>query len=250
MTSGEKSSPDTLEAVALGIAGEDSPHKLIEGCQGLVRSLAWKVQRKLPPSVDLEDLIAFGQVGLVEAARDFDPRRGCKFITYAYYRIRGAIFDGLAKMSWFHPRDYHASRYERMADEVLRLAGNDGDDSPAATLEEDVKWLKAVTSSLLVVSLAGDRDAEDGERSLEPADESSPSPPAQVMEEEVREKLHQLIDALPADAGRLVRGVYYEGLTLKEAGACLGISKAWASRLHTKTLRRLAHSLLLIGYGG
>src|SRR5437867_7017327 len=75
---------------------------LIEGCQGLVRSLAWKIHRKLPPHVELDDLIAFGQLGLVQAARDYDPSKGSKFITYAYYRIRGSIFDGLSKMAWFN----------------------------------------------------------------------------------------------------------------------------------------------------
>jgi RNA polymerase sigma factor FliA len=244
-----RSTLETLETAAGSLHQETSPQRLIEGCQGLVRSLAWKIQRKLPPSVELDDLVAFGQVGLVEAARGFDPRRGGKFITYAYYRIRGAIFDGLAKMSWFHPRDYHASRYERMADEVLQLTGGDGEGSPPASLEDDLRGLRDVTGSLLVVYLASTGRGEDGERSLDLADESTPGPSARVMEEEIREKLRQLIDALPADAGALIRAVYYEGATLKDAGAQLGISKAWASRLHAKTLRRLARALLLIGYG-
>ena len=72
----------------------------IEQCQGLVRSLALQIHRKLPANIDLEDLIAYGQLGLVEAARSFDAGRGCQFSTFAYYRIRGAIYDGAAKMSW------------------------------------------------------------------------------------------------------------------------------------------------------
>ena len=84
---------------------------------------------------------------------------------------------------------------------------------------------------------------------VEAADESTPAPPAQAMEEELRDRLRQLIDALPSDAGQLIRAVYYEGVTLTEAGSRLGISKAWASRLHAKTLRRLARALQMIGYG-
>ena len=71
-----------------------------------MRSLASRIHHKLPPYVDLEDLVAYGQMGLAEAARDFDPARGTQFSTFAYYRIRGAIYDGLAKMSWFSRVEY------------------------------------------------------------------------------------------------------------------------------------------------
>ncbi len=224
--------------------------KLIEGCQGLVHSLAWKIHRKLPPYVDLDDLIAFGQLGLVQAARDFDPDRGGKFITYAYYRIRGAIFDGLSKMSWFNRHHYHSSRYEHMADELLRLEGDEDEAAgageageTAASLESDLKWFKGVTSSLAIVYLASGRDRDEGESGPALIDESIPSPSDQAMSSELEEILHRVIDTLPSDAGSLIRGVYFEGLTLQEAGRRLGVSKSWASRLHAKTLQQLAHAL-------
>lgn len=72
----------------------------IEQCQGLVRSLAVRIHRKLPARIELDDLIAYGELGLLEAAQSFNPRRGCQFSTFAYYRIRGAIYDGAAKMGW------------------------------------------------------------------------------------------------------------------------------------------------------
>ena len=240
---------DVSQAATVERAEPEIPQKLIEGCQGLVKSLAWKIHRKLPPHVDLDDLIAFGQVGLAESARDFDPSRGGKFITYAYYRIRGAIFDGLSKMSWFSRHDYHASRYERMANEVVRIDNEDAEEA-AASLDGDVRWLKGISSALVVVHLTTSRGDDQEEGVREPlADESAASPPAQAMEREMEEKLHQIIDALPGDAQVLIRGVYYEGLTLQDAGLKIGISKAWASRLHAKTLKRLAHSLRLAGLG-
>jgi RNA polymerase sigma factor for flagellar operon FliA len=251
MTAGDRidSREAQKTATAVGAAGAESPQKLMEGCQGLVKSLAWKIHRKLPPQVDLDDLIAFGQVGLAEAARNFDPARGGKFITYAYYRIRGAIFDGLCKMSWFSRHDYHASRYERMAGEVVRLEDEDAEEAAAGS-EADARWLEGVSSSLVVVYLATSRwSGEDGGVSEPVADESTASPSNQAMEQEMEEKLRGFIDALPGDARTLIRGVYYEGLTLTEAGMKLGISKAWASRLHAKTLRRLAHALRLAGLG-
>ena len=92
------------------MASTPSPTSLIEECQGLVRLLASRIHRKLPSHVELGDLEAYGQVGLLEAARDFDPTRGGRFSTFAYYRIRGAIYDGLAKMSWFSRTEYRRRR--------------------------------------------------------------------------------------------------------------------------------------------
>src|SRR4051812_48402265 len=92
---------------------------LIETCQGLVRSLAWKMYQRVPRrQIALEDLVAYGQIGLLEAARDFDPGRGNQFTTYAYHRIRGAIYDGLSQMSWFSRFAYHSGRYQDAAGEA------------------------------------------------------------------------------------------------------------------------------------
>jgi RNA polymerase sigma factor for flagellar operon FliA len=220
---------------------EKTPQQLMASCQGLVRSLAWTIHRKLPAHVELDDLIGYGQVGLAEAARDFDPKRGGQFTTFAYYRIRGAILDGLSKMNWFNRSDFYRGRYERLANEVLNSeqAAESG-----SRIEEDVRWFKGVTSALAVVYLCAHRaDDETAEANL--ADPAAISPVSVAIRRETYRKLHDLIDALPGDSGRLIRSTYFEGLTLKEAGERLGISKAWASRLHAKALGQLARSLRL-----
>ena len=79
---------------------DDPTRRLILSCQGLVKAIAVRVHNSAPKSVELDDLIGYGEVGLAEAARDFDPDRGVQFSTFAHYRIRGAIYDGLAKMTW------------------------------------------------------------------------------------------------------------------------------------------------------
>jgi RNA polymerase sigma factor FliA len=215
--------------------------ELMTSCQGLVRSLAWKIHCKLPRHVDLEDLVSYGQVGLAEAARDYEEHRG-HFTTFAYYRVRGAILDGLSKMRWFNQADYHRGKYEEMAHDVLH-PDDDSRGGHSGDLEDDVRWLKDVGGALATVYMfCHCKDEQtDGVNAVE--DGSVPSPPATLLKQEIHEKLHELIGALPADAGALIRAAYFEGLSLKEAGERIGISKAWASRLHAKTLGLLARSL-------
>jgi len=228
---------------------DPSRQQLIYEGQGLVRSLAWTIHRKCPSHVEIDDLVGYGNIGLAEAARDFDASRGVRFVTFAHYRIRGAIYDGLSKMSWFSRAQYNHLRYEQMTNDLLRLEGEAGDpqQQPAYRVEDEVRWLKEVSTSLAVVYLATQRDSDNENRQAELADDSAPSPDGAAIEREMSTKLHELIDSLPEEAGRLIRAAYFEGLTLTEAGQRLGVSKAWASRLHAKTLERLARSLRMIG---
>jgi RNA polymerase sigma factor for flagellar operon FliA len=214
---------------------------LIVSCQGLVRSIAWKIRCKLPQHIDLEDLVSYGQVGLAEAARDFDPKRGNQFTTFAYYRVRGAILDGLSKMGWFNQSDFHQGRYEQMANDVLGL--EEPSAGQGAALEEDVRWLKGVTSALAVVHLFSRRAGDDAPGSQDVEDKAAETPESIAEESELNRKLHELIDRLPPDAASIIRAAYFDGLTLKEAGENLGVSKAWASRLHARALGQLARSL-------
>jgi RNA polymerase sigma factor for flagellar operon FliA len=221
--------------------------RLIEESQGLVRSLASRIHRKGPPNVDLEDMIAYGQIGLAEAAHDFDPSRGNQFSTYAYYRIRGAIYDGLAKMSWFGRAQYQQARYDRMANETLRASNEEAAPATPGDKESNARWFRNLSWNLMVVYLAANSrtNEEDEEMILE--DKSALPPPSVLIGREITQKLHDLINTLPATEANLIRATYFEGLTLQEAGEKMGFSKSWASRLHAKTLQRLARSLKQAG---
>jgi RNA polymerase sigma factor for flagellar operon FliA len=219
-----------------------SREELISECQGLVRSLAWQIHSRLGKSSDVDDLIAYGQVGLAEAARDFDPQRGGKFSTFAYYRIRGAIYDGMSKMSWFSRAQYRKIRQAQRANEVMNVEAEETVDSPGGQLSGDVQWLKRLAGNLAVSYLVGEgREGESEDIPL--VDPSTPTPQSIAMTRELHQVLRQLIDALPVDSANLIRAAYFEGLTLQEAGERLGVSKAWASRLHARALERLARAL-------
>jgi len=222
------------------------PKELIDEGQSMVQSLAAKIYRNIPVRVELDDLIAYGQVGLAQAAREFDPEHGIRFTTYAFHRIRGAIYDGLSEMSWTSRARYRRIRYEQMASETLRLENEATPPSERASLESEARWLRQVAEKLAVVYLTTHRDEghAGGDRALE--DPAEP-PSAVVAGREISRKLRELIDTLPPPARRLIRTTYFEGATLQEAADRLGISKSWASRLHAKTLEQLARSLRKMG---
>lgn len=214
-------------------------NRLIVECQGLVRSIAWKIHRKLPRTIDLDDLISYGNLGLTYAARDFDPARGYSFTTYAYHRIRGSILDGLKQMNWFRLVDYHRGHYERLADDLVtggsdeeQLAG--GDERPTT-----VGWLHDMSERLTVSRLLF-QSCEVIERV---ADQQEEAPDACMVREETACQLRELVDQLPQVEGDLIKATYYQGITLKEAGERLGRSKSWASRLHAKAIGRLARAM-------
>lgn len=212
--------------------------QLIESCQGLVRNLAWQIHAKLARHIDVDDLVAYGQVGLAEAARDFDPERGGKFTTFAYYRIRGAIYDGISKMSWFGRARFRRLRFEQRANEVLQAEA----DATTGDLAEEARWFERVSHQLAVAYLTSNSQ-EEGLDQSQLVDPQAEQPSDVVMGEEIRLVLRQLVDQLPPEAANLIRGAYFEGLTLQEAGERIGVSKAWASRLHARTLESLGRAL-------
>lgn len=204
--------------------------------QGLVRAIAWKTFQRCPRSVELNDLVAYGQIGLLEAIAAFDAERGRKFTTYAWHRIRGAMLDGLGKMSWFDRVAYESGRYER------RLAGSapaspdlDGASSskaavgvgPAEPAVDRPPLRRLARTDLEDVHLLG-REVDGREATLHL---------------ELVMGLRDLLDALPEKEAALVRGTFFEGRTLTEAAKRVGISVAWASRLQTRTLADLRIAL-------
>ncbi len=224
---------------------DETRRALIEEGQPLVRSLASKISRNIPVRIELEDLVAYGQVGLAEAAREFKPDRGSRFTTYAYYRVRGAIYDGVSKMSWTSRARYNRMRYEQMANETLREVNESSPPADDPSLEDEASWLRGVAEKLTVVYLTGGYEGEQGGALEDPA-----APPATIVaSREIYQRLRELVEALPPAERRLIRTVYFEGATLQQAADRLRISKSWASRVHAKTLGVLATSLRKLGVG-
>jgi RNA polymerase sigma factor for flagellar operon FliA len=220
--------------------------ELIDEGQALVRSLAFSVSRNTPVPAELDDLISYGQIGLAEAAREYDPSHGAQFTTFAYYRIRGAIYDGVSKMSWTSRARYNRFRYERMANEALQAEKAESSDT-SDSVADQTRWFRNMSEKLAVVYLASGGDDERAgvrESSLE---DPRATPSGLIAGREICEKLSELINSLPAPESQLIRTIYFEGATLQEAANRIGVSKSWASRMHAKVLEQLARSLRKIG---
>ncbi len=217
--------------------------ELIAEGQALVRSLALRIYRNLPMRVDLEDLIAYGELGLAQAARDFKLEHGCQFSTFAYYRIRGEIYDGIAKMTWTSRARYRRIRYEQMANQVLD--GEREEEGRSSGGSAHVDWFTRTTEKLAVVYLASGVDQE--RNLMDDAPDPSQEPGERVMLLEVGEKLRNLVKTLPTTESRLIQLVYFEGYTLQDAASVLGYSKSWTSRLHAKVLEELAMRMRRMG---
>jgi RNA polymerase sigma factor FliA len=227
----------------------NSPEKdrLVEECQGLVRHLAQQVRKRMPSWVEMDDLIGYGQIGLMQAARDFDPARGNKFSTFAFYRIRGAIYEGVNKLMWFRASRSPEVKYGPMADDLLETTAGDRTAGQADDPAAEASWLGRMTASLAMIYLAS---AGDDGKPIDVVDSDAAAPWSAMVESESHKGLRTALDHLPPDAAALIRAVYFEDRTLQEAADRLGISKSWASRMHAKALEQLAQKLGSSGQRG
>jgi RNA polymerase sigma factor for flagellar operon FliA len=208
--------------------------------QGLVRAIAWKTHQRVLHHVEIDDLIAYGQIGLLEAIEAFDAERGRKFTTFAWHRIRGAILDGLGTMSWFNRARFERSEYEQPVASSPTAAG-------AAAASPSAASPSTASATATPAPARSRRPTRSG---IEDVTVMSREPDAgdAILKREMTAFLRDLVGALSEKEAGLLRGVFFEGRTLTEAARRVGISTAWASRLQTRTLADLRVALERNGY--
>lgn len=207
--------------------------------EDLVRKHALRVKAQFGLKTELAELMGYGFQGLLEARERFDPERGVQFSTYAYYRVRGAVLDGVREMAYL-PRKVHAQRraaeaLDRAAEEVALQRAK----TPEARADIQ-KTLQAVddilgkTCAAMVLGVVGqaDEDAPEGAESA-------------IIDREEHAAVREALEVLDDRERALVEGHYFGERTLEEIGAEMGISKSWASRLCTRALGKMRAALLL-----
>lgn len=218
--------------------GGSKEDEFVEEHRPLVRSIAHRLVAQLDLNCDLDELLAFGFRGLVEAKSRFDPSRGVQFNTFAYYRIRGAILDGVRDMAYL-PRRVHALRKAaESADHVLEDAGAAKAAAPPGARADKSEAAAALDDAL------GKLTAGYVMASLGQGDEAQPATPEdELMDAVEADRVRAALEVLPERERALVEGFYFEGRRFDEVAQELGISKSWASRLHTKALGLLREAL-------
>jgi RNA polymerase sigma factor for flagellar operon FliA len=212
----------------------------------LVEIIARQVGRAIGQPASFEDLVSYGREGLLDAARRFDPARGVPFRTYANYRVRGAVIDGVRALSRL-PRRAHerlsafeaAGRVSEGQAEDLQVRAPPG--ASRAQAERALSdHLAGMATAMAVGLIAGGARGDDGELTcVAPADD----PEMALARAELLALVRRGIDDLGRQEAELLRRHYLAGERFDRVAEELGLSKSWASRLHTRAIRRLAERL-------
>ncbi len=225
--------------------------EMIEAYLPLVRLVAERIHRRLPPGIDLSSLIHSGIVGLLEAIQRYDAKRGVAFHTYARYRIQGEIIEYLRSLDWVSRSVRAWGR--RVTAARMRLAGRFGrEPTPEEIAEElgvsleeffrvDQKVNDAVLFSLEDLSLASEEESQKAREAF--LQHPFQDPLAFIESKDLVKKLAAALETL-SDRERLVVTLYYhEELTLREIGEILGLTEGRICQIHAQAVVRLRQAL-------
>jgi RNA polymerase sigma factor for flagellar operon FliA len=213
--------------------------ELLEKYTPLVRSIAYQIKQRLRIPVEIDELVQEGRIGLMEAAERFDSKLGVSFKTFAYYRVKGAMYDGLRKMDVITRRKNAKLMFETAASEFLADEALRGSTEPVRkTTKDEMNEVAGLISGLVPIYMLT-LDAIDRMEQEQPGR----SPDQQLAFKQQKAELKKAMQQLPAKERRLLEYHYYEDLTLEQAAARLGLSKSWASRLHAKAISKLHNKL-------
>ncbi len=222
----------------------DTPEsrELFESNLSLVDQIASQVIRSVDNRLELDELRSLGMEGLLAAARRYDPDKGVPFRGYATFRVRGAMIDGVRKNGAL-PRRTHQKL--KALEVGTRFAEDSAEERttrpPPGQTRADAQaalddYLARVATAMAVGLLATTARIEDGHVVA-----VSPDEPADdvLAREQMLELIKSQIDKLPHEERELLRRHYFEGERFDQVADELGMSKSWASRLHTRAVGRL-----------
>ncbi len=207
-----------------------------------------RISSSLPSNIPNEELKSLGLAGLFDALYKFDPSRDLKFNTYASFRVKGAILDGLRKQDWL-PRSVRekSKRIEQMKAQLEQKHLRNITTSELAkelnlSEEEVLKTLQENTNANLIFIDETNDDSEQ-EQSLQLEDTSMLTPEEQVLKNELIEELTDALKNLNRNEQLVVNLFYEQGFTFTEIGKILNLSTSRISQIHSKAIQKLRHIL-------
>ncbi|GLB59323.1 FliA/WhiG family RNA polymerase sigma factor [Cytobacillus sp. NCCP-133] len=222
---------------------------LVKRYMPLVSYHVQRISVNLPKSVSRDDIRSLGMMGLYDALEKFDPSRDLKFDTYASFRIRGAILDGLRKEDWLPRSTREKAKKIEAAIEKLeqRLMRN----ATAMEIAEEVEMGEAEVYSVMnehfyanVLSIDEQPDSEEKEGgSFAIKDDKAVIPEEKVLKNEMLEEMEVKISQLNEKEQLVISLFYKEELTLTEIGEVMGLSTSRISQIHSKAIFKLRQAL-------
>lgn len=215
--------------------------QLVQRHLDLARRAAGLIYPRVRQYVAYDELVALANAGLAEAASRYEPARGVLFTTFAWYRVNGAIIDGLRASTPLPRRTWARLVALRAASEYLenraeRARGASERGAPAPGAAEALAQIQTALSAIRTVYMTSLETLR--EAGFDAASEA-PGAGDRIDTARLTRKLRDAIAALPDRERALVTKHYWEGKNLLEAGAELGMSKSWASRIHAQAVERL-----------
>jgi RNA polymerase sigma factor for flagellar operon FliA len=210
----------------------------------LVKRIAYHMVSRMPPNVEVDDLIQSGMIGLLDAAKHYSASKGANFETYAGIRIRGAMLDEMRKSDWT-PRSVHRNMRE-LAEVVRKIENAEGQDANPAeiaagmnlSIEEYHKLLQDA-ACCRVFSLDQMRLGDDDSSLPDHPRDEQPDPFERIEDSGFREAVASAISALP-EREKLVLSMYYDDeMNLREIGEVLEVSESRVCQIHGQALVRL-----------
>jgi RNA polymerase sigma factor, FliA/WhiG family len=227
------------------IQGKSDRNELLIQHAPLVKKLAHMMRARLPPSVEVDDLIQAGMIGLLDAASRYEEVHGAQFETYAMQRIRGAMLDELRSNDWM-PRGMRQNM--RKVEDAIRtlqqrLGRPPNESEVARQLNLSVKAYQDLLfdgAGHQLVYYEDFFDSESSEHFLDRHTADVAEDPLQMlMDSGFRQAVVDAIDALP-EREKLLMGLYYEQeMNLKEIGAIMGVTESRVSQLHSQAIARM-----------
>ena len=216
--------------------------KLVEQYSDYVVRIAKQVKRSLSPNVETDDLIGYGMTGLIEAAERYNPSLGANFTTFSFYRIRGAIYDGLRVMGSLSRTEYKRQRFDEKA--CTYMMGESRSKSPISSNnpEEELQGMAKKVQNLVTiyVTALNEKDIHSiADDNVEQADN-------RMARLELYEKMRAAIGKLSKSDQEIINSYYFEDKSLEEVGKRLGLSKSWTCRKHAKAMEKLSDAFFAL----
>lgn len=225
-------------------AGQINKDQLVQRFAPLVKRIAYHLMARLPSSVQVDDLVQNGMMGLLDAINRFEAGMGAQFETYAAQRVRGAMLDGLRENDWL-PRSLRRD-FRRIEAAIAQLEQEFGrspsEQELADTLDMSLGEYQKMLQEARGYQLISFEDmVEDGDEDfLERHFTDDSSEPSKILEDQgLHQSLVQGIESLP-EREKLMMALYYEqDLNLREIGEVMGVSESRICQLHTQAVARL-----------